>query len=536
MSYPAVFSLSAFSLETNSCSRCSYQCPSVVLCSSCQLLLPRKARHNPDYASASAHSYLPPDQRGRLIDNVAQAETLLAITNEVIRDLETSREALESYIAGEKYRTASIRTLPNEVLGLIFSHVVQNNDIVTGNMPAVLLTHVCGQWREIVRGLPRLWSHIGISHIAQNDSITCEVLVQRLNHFHDLSGNHPLTVHIPDNSDDMENQIPVLSETPFIPFMVALTSKSQRWEELVIRSDLLLDHVHSLSLHRLTHLEIQDESWLGLPDIFPAVPLLHSIRAYRVGQSTFHRLPLEQLTHLRGSFEIQALVTNCARLSSLKDLTIDPDHLLSTTHPPAPGSCVLPSLKRLTMSEPLIAGLDPPFDTFSCPSMQQVAIEGAHLYFPKTLCDFLSSSIIGVTSLSLTNVWLSDPLEPILSAVPALKTLHLSHVASLLPDEFVPFSGVVMHKLARFQLLPLLEEFFFTATRAEWASEWRTPVMFGSFLRSRTVEFSDAPGRSALAAVHLRMSPDDTLEKLVAEIREGYSLDIRFETIPDSRG
>lgn len=57
-------------------------------------------------------------------------------------------------------RAANIHSLPDELLGLIFSHCVQDATHIKPFCAPLLVTHVCSRWRQTAFAYPPLWSKI----------------------------------------------------------------------------------------------------------------------------------------------------------------------------------------------------------------------------------------------------------------------------------------------------------------------------------------------------------------------------------------
>lgn len=142
--------------------------------------------------------------RATTVEHLKVLEAYIAKIRSVVQQLASSCEALESRAKLQRYRLAPVRKLPLDIVRLVFVALVDTNDVATGNMPALTLSHVNRLWRGLANSLPSLWSTISITHIDHGDEDASEdddevdpmpqwvadTVTNRLRHCLSLSGTH----------------------------------------------------------------------------------------------------------------------------------------------------------------------------------------------------------------------------------------------------------------------------------------------------------------------------------------------------------
>ena len=96
-------------------------------------------------------------------------------------------------------RHSIISTLPVELLSEIFRWYVASAFFhypSSQYWPPLILTRVCSSWRDIVMGLPRLWTQVVIPCAHQCQTLH-EDCLQRCNDWLQRSFPHPVAVDLP---------------------------------------------------------------------------------------------------------------------------------------------------------------------------------------------------------------------------------------------------------------------------------------------------------------------------------------------------
>ncbi|KAG7444320.1 uncharacterized protein BT62DRAFT_921162 [Guyanagaster necrorhizus] len=161
---------------------------------------------------------------------------ILRYENELLRlarimsKLDAERAAMETFIQQKESFLSPIRSMPNEILVIIFECAVDLDvACTTPSIREALSVHrislVCSRWRDIVTSMPGLWSFISVSlgRHTQHDLIVSEALIRR--HL-ELAGNELLTIRI-----SSENYIP----HAHYPFIVQLSHHAHRWKDVRVR-------------------------------------------------------------------------------------------------------------------------------------------------------------------------------------------------------------------------------------------------------------------------------------------------------------
>ncbi|TEB24581.1 hypothetical protein FA13DRAFT_1817884 [Coprinellus micaceus] len=88
----------------------------------------------------------------------------IARVSEQLKALQSKRNGYERYMTTHRSLLSPIRRLPIEILHNIFVHCLptDHNSLMSPVEAPMLLTHICKQWRELVQGMPLLWSSIYI--------------------------------------------------------------------------------------------------------------------------------------------------------------------------------------------------------------------------------------------------------------------------------------------------------------------------------------------------------------------------------------
>lgn len=88
----------------------------------------------------------------------------IARVSEQLKQLQSKRNGYDQYLATHRSLLSPIRRLPLEILHNIFYYTLptDHNCLMSPLEAPMLLTHVCRHWRELVHGMPLLWSSLYI--------------------------------------------------------------------------------------------------------------------------------------------------------------------------------------------------------------------------------------------------------------------------------------------------------------------------------------------------------------------------------------
>lgn len=142
---------------------------------------------------------------------------------DVLDRLKHARAKAASHLADMKSLLHPIRSIPNEILGEIFSHglhswlnPVSEEDIDSLNprLAPWVYTRVCRRWRDVSLALPHLRSYLALEFDARGDNMTPRQFTYRTGLFLARSGNTSLTV-VFGSARDSEKVV----EHPVIPLL-----------------------------------------------------------------------------------------------------------------------------------------------------------------------------------------------------------------------------------------------------------------------------------------------------------------------------
>lgn len=95
---------------------------------------------------------------------VPELDAEIARISAQLKQLQSKRNVYDKFFAKHKSLLSPIRRLPLEILQNIFAHCLptEYNCVMSPLEAPMLLTHVCKQWRDLVFGMPLLWSSLYI--------------------------------------------------------------------------------------------------------------------------------------------------------------------------------------------------------------------------------------------------------------------------------------------------------------------------------------------------------------------------------------
>ncbi|KAL0581763.1 hypothetical protein V5O48_000240 [Marasmius crinis-equi] len=301
------------------------------------------------------------------VEKLEQCREEIASLEETLKSLKARKRGLDDNIRHCRSVLAVHRQVPTEIWDMIFTHLclslhnysfeINHNteyrlgedvEIPIIETPTILLSQVCSRWRQIVHGLPRLWTSISVELQALPYDITESLLL----HF-SKARDHPLRVRIVRDADEPR---PPLSDYGRDAWRV-LEQSLYRCKVLVFEvSHLDFLEVGNLSFPQLEHFceeayrfgTTEDET----PWFWEAIHRAPKLRSASVW--SFHdKLPCSRLVslHIRplNRDEIRLLLDTLPTCEYLKDLTLEGLYAIAHMQP-AVLERAAPSLKELTIS------------------------------------------------------------------------------------------------------------------------------------------------------------------------------------------
>lgn len=329
--------------------------------------------------------------------------------------------------------------LPNEVLMYIFNYVSQDNllqrpfrrsDLVY--RPAMVLSSVCSQWRQITLSCSILWSRISLTiWVGMESQLTPLAMILKL--YLERSGNSSLRLTIV--TKGCYDEPDYVASLP----LTLLGQHSHRWQYLhfchLVRRALfsLPDNVHEFPM--LEELEFESADIQSL-QVFEQAPKLRSlaIESRMYGSSTFpfapSRFPFRQLTSLAVSCntEVAKLTECCPNLISLK-LRLVGELEESLLPNPARPFEHLRSLSFVVISAQVLDVLNGVLSSLSCPSLTSLTVECSDYESSTWVLDVLESFLIrsscALTGLSIQGFMLPDnDLVTVFKQLSSLTSTH----------------------------------------------------------------------------------------------------------------
>ncbi|KAJ8075523.1 hypothetical protein PM082_021153 [Marasmius tenuissimus] len=239
--------------------------------------------------------------------------------------LESRKEGMKSVM--EKFRSllSPAHQLPLEVLLEVFGHYCELNDLSERTMPPTLiLSMVCGRWREVVLSSSRLWSSIAVTMCLRNGDrlLRTESTVTWLTRlFLERSRAAPLEIIL---------KFPYLSEGNYTnkAVMNLLEENSERWKELEIFGCEFYasPRAGNINLPTLRHLALHREGGdIQNPDLsrLSTCPALTSVRMDVLDLEGHLQLPWANIRDLTlAAYTGASALTAIELCTSLEQLTL----------------------------------------------------------------------------------------------------------------------------------------------------------------------------------------------------------------------
>ncbi|ESK86382.1 hypothetical protein Moror_4975 [Moniliophthora roreri MCA 2997] len=353
-----------------------------------------------------------------------------------VRTLENKRKTLEKSMEFYRSLLSPIHKMPPEILSTIFMFCCNENELAPQSRrppAAIVLSTVCGRWREIALSIPALWSSVSIRNNGTDPwSSSTALLAEITQVFMQRSKNAPLVVVLawrPDNFDAL------------LPALLYLAKNSERWSSISLHVPSAMFAAPALGsvsgriplLHRLNLRACNGP--LDKLDIFALAPALSSIDFNP--DTHMITLPWQQIKSLtlRESYcrNPYLILSRCPNLEQLTLSSIGgmSDELESTE------PVVLHKLHSLfiTLGEEE-EEFTFPFKFLTLPHLSSIVLEKDYYLQPNDwdqtwlhIQDFFHRSQCNVTSLRLHESPLHGPRAiAFLLLLPALEKLHIQEL------------------------------------------------------------------------------------------------------------
>ncbi|KAK7043000.1 hypothetical protein VNI00_008738 [Paramarasmius palmivorus] len=385
----------------------------------------------------------------------------------VIIARETKQQGLNKMIDHYRSLLSPIHRLPQELLTLIFESICDMNELHPSRAPsAMVLSSVCGRWRELAMSTPSLWSSIRISCSTWDDN-TCESLVYLTRIFLERSRSYPLKLDLDFILFHFEYEEWTHAGSAF----GLLVQHSHRWlslKLLVQRYDF--DHTLFRSLRdqlpMLRYLSVDDEVGDDLDSesgtLFEHCPNLTSVqlRADR-GFSAGIVLPWSQLVTLdvpEGLIEpLLQVLKECSGLERLSLGEITRDYRDADDNSEEDEGPIFHSstIRHLTIHATNIRQISRILKRITMPQLASIEIRrdarynwGLVGWNEEIFADFMSRSACSITSMRLEVLPITDrQLISLLTLVPSLRTLAIQEVIKDRDDKPATISEDFLHHL-----------------------------------------------------------------------------------------
>ncbi|KAK0190695.1 hypothetical protein F5146DRAFT_564806 [Armillaria mellea] len=214
---------------------------------------------------------------------------------DALERLEQRRQHLQALLDQSSAFLSPIRTMPTEILSLIFDYLCSNIGFSDRARPIVLAS-VCYKWRSIAILYPRIWTCINTPRYSPHTDGRTRNFVQL---YLDRSQDMPIRIHVSD--------FPFGS--PDSTLHSILAAHAHRWSRATLSLtpdgyNTLFRSLEGKSLHLLRKFCLYGPSLDGVPEVFPCAALM---TACNLGSLTFQKatkhpeilgLPLERIRML----------------------------------------------------------------------------------------------------------------------------------------------------------------------------------------------------------------------------------------------
>ncbi|KAJ6489488.1 hypothetical protein C8R47DRAFT_1124608 [Mycena vitilis] len=390
---------------------------------------------------------------------IGATEANIAHLASQIHQLALSLQNERTMLAQLWFRITPIGRVPNEILAEIFMHSVLSeapvDPVQYPNLPrprtrqAILLSHVCPSWRQVVNGTAWLWSAGVVDvRLARKNTSTAKYL-SGLKSLLQRSDPLPVSVSIAEDVGELSAFPEALAHVTESVFQV-LAPTINRWKSLKLDSfsSRLLAELPQGSFPSLESLDMQHETYAhnAIRTFFPAPQLRRlALRIYGDQWSELLLLPWTQLTHLElGCASLsgcRAILLRCSRLVSAEFMTSE----WNSDHPTGAPPTVLPCLEilrvRFDSGGDSVGRVEPFFEPLILPVLHTLDLvfdpSPGVVWSGEKFSSFQLRSPC-ISHIGLTNCPLkSAELITVLRLAPAVTELQLRYCMDCVDDEFL---------------------------------------------------------------------------------------------------
>ncbi|KAJ7162804.1 hypothetical protein C8R43DRAFT_919699 [Mycena crocata] len=410
-----------------------------------------------------------------LVTNDAPTDFQLAAAFSLLEEMEidlalinTRRERLIEVIRAHKSVVSRLRSLPPEVLSLIFLAVPPDDECGLMFRTPWLLTTICHRWRAVALATPALWTATHFMLEEWQSSGRQKLLRTSL----ERSGSGPLHMNISASSA-------VLSNVSFD----LLISSSQRWRDAKLRIPMALYSRMSalgIGLPALRKLELElepnivGESLDGVLGFVESASLLRTLDLTRDFVSIAPPFPpfcFNSITSFHGrALEESSAIFLLHEMPVLEDCTITIRNFVFSERPQDLPRLELPHLRSLAIDLLQFHREDPPMLKLRTPILSALRVGGS--IHAGDVLGMLCPSPALLTTLTI-DTWDSlDDMRTLLRELHALVELKLGQQPT--PTIFItmldPSSGASLSPALQSPLLPCLQRLTLAGTHFDFVS------------------------------------------------------------------
>ncbi|ESK89456.1 hypothetical protein Moror_16115 [Moniliophthora roreri MCA 2997] len=327
---------------------------------------------------------------------------------------------------------APIHRMPPEILTAIFTHCCECNELTAKvPPPAIVLSMVCGQWRELLLSTPHLWASMNLHILEGQDHSKLRPLTEL---FMTRSSSQPLRLYM---TVDLHVPAAIVSSA-----LEELIKTSSRWQSLRLSLNTSVAQEYGLetirgklplleSLH-LDAIRIWDDPDDATFDLFEDCPSLNSVvldgpdRFYERIVLPFHRL--QSFTYGYGN--ARAALSRMSLCDNLRDAELSCVGEL----PHHEGQIVNETVRNLTVVACLSHDVPAVYKHLTLPHLSSMQLQGISSEEPQQgfrwqenpLVDFFIRSSCTLTSLTLKWLRITDyQVIAVLQLLPTLESLTI---------------------------------------------------------------------------------------------------------------
>ncbi|RXW14780.1 hypothetical protein EST38_g11071 [Candolleomyces aberdarensis] len=175
-------------------------------------------------------------------NRLAELQAKIAEEEAILQKLRERYEELRDNVDTNAHRAliSLFRRLPDDILREIFLHCLppHRNPAMCTADPPLLLTRVCGRWRQVAFSTPRLWTSLHILHIS-NYSDGAQIPERKLDsqevgilQWIGRAGSMPLSITFPDPGRNLRMKKRNYRPTDLKRLLCLLSPSFSRWQKL----------------------------------------------------------------------------------------------------------------------------------------------------------------------------------------------------------------------------------------------------------------------------------------------------------------